>query len=102
MPFKLDEDELFINRASDKSGLAFKFVSDSKDRQDSIFVDLAEPLLELISDGKIGQVRSSDLTFEQFGNTFDLKLIFESINVQKTKETLELDNYKGIVLVRVK
>ena len=101
-PFKLDEDELFINRAADKSGLAFKFNSNEKNIEDSIFVDLTEPLLELISDGKIGRVPSNEISFEQSGDYFDLKLIFESINIHKTKETLELNDYKGIVLVRVK
>ncbi|MEE8404339.1 MAG: hypothetical protein V3S17_03000, partial [candidate division Zixibacteria bacterium] len=86
----------------DKSGIAFRFRSNAKNIEDSIFVDLAEPLLELISDGKIGKVPSNEITFEQLGDSFDLKLIFKSINIHKTKETLELDNYSGIVLVRLK
>ncbi len=101
-PFKLDEDELFINRAADKSGLAFKFNSNEKNIEDSIFVDLTKPLLELIRDGKIGQVPSNEISFEQSGDYFDLQLIFESINIHRTKETLELDNYRGMVLVRLK
>jgi len=101
-PFKLDNDELYINLSSNNSELVFKLVSDARNIEDSISVDLTEPLLKLISEGKIGQVHSRDITFEHFGDSFDLKLVFESINIKRTKETLKLENYSGMVLVRLK